>query len=131
MFLSCCFGLQVDGRDLLLEEDLDAEIGEDELFSRAVLASEMLAVDADNAEQAAQMADEEETAIGRNYALTEISAALSKQLDELSEWRTEVKHCCYWFASAVMFALQVLCATRAGKKVADITVDSDKKTLLR
>lgn len=35
-------------------------------------------------------------------------------------------------ASAVTFALvQVLCATRAGKKVADITVDSDKKTLLR
>lgn len=82
----------MDGRDLLPDEDeLDAEIPEDQLYARAVLASEMLAVDLDNAEQAAAMADEEETAIGRNYALTEVSAALTKQLDELSDWRTEVK----------------------------------------
>lgn len=93
----------MDGRDLLLEEDLDAEIGEDELYARAMLASEMLAADVQNAEQAAQMADEEETAIGRNYALTEISTALTKQLEDMSEWRTEVKHCCYCFASAVTF----------------------------
>lgn len=88
--------LQVDGRDLLPEEedDLDKEIPEDELFARAVLASEMLAVDVENAEQAAAMADEEETSIGRNYALTDeqISAALKQQLDEMSKWRTEVKH---------------------------------------
>ena len=108
--LSCCFGLQVDGRDLLPEEVLDAEIPEDELFARAVLASEIMAADVQNAEQAAAMADEEETAIGRNYALTEISATLKKQIDELSVWRTEVNHCCYWFASAVTFALFRCCA---------------------
>ena len=47
---------EVDGRDLLPEEDSDGEIPEDELFARAVLASEMLAVDLENAEHAAAMA---------------------------------------------------------------------------
>ena len=83
---------EVDGRDLLPEEDLDAEIPEDELFARAVLASEMLAVDLENAEEAAAMAEDEEKSIGRNYALTDeqTSAALRGQLDEMSKWRTEV-----------------------------------------
>ena len=83
----------MDGRDLLPDEDeLDAEIPEDELFSRAVLASEMLAVDLENAEQAAAMANEEESSIGRNYALSDgqASAALKQQLAEMSKWRTEV-----------------------------------------
>ncbi len=90
--LCCVETEQVDGRDLLPEEDEldDDEIGEDELFARAVLSSEMLAVDLVDAEQAVAMADEEETAIGYSYALTDISTALRKQLDDLSVWRTEV-----------------------------------------
>ena len=83
----------MDGRDLLPEEDeLDAEIPEDELFACAMLALEMLAVDVESAEQAAAMADDEETSIGRNYALTDeqASAALKEQLGEMSKWRTEV-----------------------------------------
>ena len=53
----------MDGRDLLPEEDLDADIPEDELFARAVLASKIMAADAHNAEQAALLADEEEKAM--------------------------------------------------------------------
>ena len=82
---------KVDGRDLLPEEDLDGEISEDELFARALLASEMLAADLVGAEQAALAVEEEET-LGRNYALTDeqISSTLKHQLGEMSTWRTEV-----------------------------------------
>ena len=93
--LSLLFGdstipVQVDGRDLLPEEDdLDREFtGEDELFALAI-ASELL-LDA-GAEQGG--AEEEESRIGRNYALSEeqISKALAGQLEEMTAWRTEVR----------------------------------------
>ena len=88
----CVISLQVDGRDLLPEEDLDGEISEDELFARALLASEMLAADLVGAEQAALAVEEEEAKLGRNYALTDeqISSSLKHQLGEMSTWRTEV-----------------------------------------
>ena len=110
--------MQVDGRDLLPEEDeLDKEISEDELFARAVLASEMLAADLESAEQAAAMADEEETSIGRNYALTDeqTSAALKRQLDEMSKWRTEVRGRPDWHVSPG--STDLVCAFRSCVRV--------------
>ena len=99
---------EVDGRDLLPEEDLDGEIPEDELFARAVLASEMLAVDLENAEQAAAMAEDEETSIGHNYGLTDeqISTALKRQLDEMSKWRTEVN---MWKSQCYVIVCELKC----------------------
>lgn len=103
---------KVDGRDLLPEEDadLDRELGEvfgmqcppcrltavltcmqDELFTRAVLASEMLAADIEGLEQASLALEEEESTLPRNYALDATSVTLRQQLDALSTWRTEVK----------------------------------------
>ena len=86
---------KVDGRDLLPEEEqdlLDAEIPEDELYVRAVLASEMMAVDSEMAEQAVSIADDEEASIGRHYGLSDEqqSSTLKRQLCEMAAWRTEV-----------------------------------------
>ena len=83
---------KVDGRDLLPEEDSDGEIPEDQLYLRAVLASEMMAVDSEMAEQAVSIADDEEASIGRHYGLSDEqqSSTLKRQLCEMAAWRTEV-----------------------------------------
>ena len=131
----------MDGRDLLPDEDeLDREYGMDELFV-AALGSEMLNSEIQDAEAATRAAEEEEGRIGRNYALAEISSALQQQLEEMNAWRTEVcgafvvprgfPHLHSVVQSNFFGGLQVLCATRAGKKVAEITAEGDKKTLLR
>ena len=75
------------------DEDLDREFtGEDELFALAI-ASELL-LDVGGAEPGA--VEEEESSIGRNYALTQeqISKALGDQLEEFATWRTEVRALC-------------------------------------
>ena len=83
---------KVDGRDLLPEEDSDGEIPEDQLYLRAVLASEMMAIDIESAEHAASIADDEEASIGRQYGLSDEqqSSTLKLQLCEMATWRTEV-----------------------------------------
>ena len=104
---------EIDGRDLLLEEeDADHELGEDELLA-AVLSSELLH-DFVDAETAGKAAEQEEAKLGRNYALDQPSVTLKKQLEELKQWRT-----------------QILCASRAGKRVQEVTVATDCSTLLR
>lgn len=106
---------EVEGTDLLPEEeDADRELGEDELLA-AVLSSELLNDFAD-AEAASKAAEAEEAAIGRNYALLadEMSAALTQQLEDMITWRTKI-----------------LCATRTGKRVQEVTVATDRSTLFR
>lgn len=82
---------EIDGRDLLSDEDeLDRELGADELFA-AGLGSELLNSEILHAEEATRAADEEECRVGRQYALVEISGALQTQLDDMTSWRTEVE----------------------------------------
>jgi hypothetical protein len=97
---------EVLGTDLLPEEDeLDRELGADELLQCALLSSEMLDCVND---------DEEENDIGRNYALTELSAVLEGQLADLAQYRT-----------------RVLVASRHGRRVQEITLKNDRGVLLR
>ena len=105
---------EIEGTDLLPdEEETDRELGNDELLL-AVLSSELF--NDFDVEGSSKAAEEEEAALGRNYALPadQINAALKQQLEDMTAWRT-----------------RILCASRTGKRVQEVTVATDKSTLLR
>ena len=106
---------EVDGRDLLLEEEetLDKELGEDELLAN-VIAAELANEWGLDADATASMIEEEEEGLGRNYALSELSAALKTQLKDMERWRTSV--------------LQL---NRSNARVQQVTFASDKASFLR
>jgi len=106
---------EVDGRDLLLEEEeaLDKELGQDELLSN-VLAAELASDHGLDADATAAMIEAEEAALGRNYAITDPSVALKAQLQDMEKWRTSI--------------LQL---NRTNSRVMSVTFSSDRQSFLR
>jgi hypothetical protein len=108
---------QVDGRDLLPEEDSDEEdLGEDALYSLAMELADDFGGDAGI--EASAVAEEEENMakVKGTYCLaaSNISSALNNQLKQYATWRTAV-----------------LCGSRKGKRVQDVTVATDHSCILR
>lgn len=103
-----------DGRDLLPGVDSsDDDVGEGDLYQLAMEFGE----DFGDVEAQVESLQEEEAkadASQGKYALIDVSKVLSAQMKEYAEWRSAV-----------------LCGTRRGKRVQEITIASDSSTLLR
>jgi len=105
---------EVDGRDLLTEDDdADRELGEDELLAN-VIAAELAGDFGIDEEAVANAVEEEEAALGRNYALEAPSKALKLQFKAMETWRTST-----------------LMMSRSRSAVVQVTFDSDRASFLR
>jgi hypothetical protein len=108
---------EVDGRDLVPGIDSEEEeLGPDALYQLAMEWGEDFDGDVEANAADLQVDEDQADALKGNYGIPrgEMSKKLSQQMQSYNEWRSAI-----------------LCGSRQGKKVQDITIASDQATLLR